>query len=147
MGIDWGTKRIGIALSDPGMRIANGHLVFDHKRQGHSFAAIAKLVASHQISCIVLGLPLSMDGNKSPRTQAVMQIGWNWFKSGHTTPVLLFDERLSTQASQRMLIETVDMGRMRRRQIIDKLSAAWFLQNALDRIANDQAMNLERTET
>ncbi len=132
IGIDWGKANIGVALSDPSRTIANGFGVIANTRQKNVFAQFDDIISQYDISLIVVGMPLNMDGSFGTRAQISWQMAWNWFKSRRTTPMIMWDERLSSKGVERMLINEGDITRSRRKQLIDKLSAAWILQGALD---------------
>jgi putative Holliday junction resolvase len=132
IGIDPGTKTFGLALSDVTRTIASPLTVL---RRGKFKADAAELLAiaeEHRIAGFVLGLPINLDGTSGPRVQATRALARNL--NGLTMlPILLWDERLSTAAAERTLLEA-DASRKRRAEVIDKLAAAIILQGALDRM-------------
>jgi putative Holliday junction resolvase len=130
LGLDVGTKTIGLALSDVLRSIASP---FDTIRRG-KFGADAKtlfaIVAKHGVGGLVLGLPLEMDGREGPRCQSVRQFAANLL-AVQDLPVAFWDERLSTAAVTRTLLEA-DASRRRRGELVDKMAAAYILQGFLD---------------
>jgi putative Holliday junction resolvase len=130
MGLDLGTKTIGVATSDltrtiatPIETIARTKFTLDARR-------LQEIMAAEDIGLIVLGLPVNMDGSEGPRCQSTRSFARN-FAGLSPVPVVFWDERLSTAAVERMLI-TADASRRTRDAVIDKLAAAWILQAALD---------------
>ncbi|HXZ67194.1 MAG TPA: Holliday junction resolvase RuvX [Alphaproteobacteria bacterium] len=133
LGIDLGTKTIGLALSDAGRAIASPLETLERGKFTEDAQTLAALVAKHTIGGIVVGLPLKLDGGESPRSQSTRAFAANLAKA-LSLPVLLWDERLSTVAVERALLEA-DVSRAKRAERIDKLAAAYILQGALDRLA------------
>ena len=133
IGIDLGTKTIGLALSDLSRRIASPLTVLSRTKFGTDAAALLDLAAKHAAAGLVLGLPLNMDGSEGPRAQSTRAFARN-LAPRTTLPILFWDERLSTVAVTRTLIEA-DASRKRRGEVVDKLAAAYILQGALDRLA------------
>lgn len=133
LGLDLGTKTIGMALSDVDRRIATP---LDTVRRTKFKADAQELlahVARHGVAALVIGLPLNMDGSEGPRVQSTRAFARNM--SGLTPiPILYWDERLSTAAVTRTLIEA-DASRARRGEVVDKMAAAYILQGLLDRLA------------
>ena len=132
-GLDVGTKTIGLAVCDPGWSFAGP---FDTIRRTKFTADLDQLRAFIQregIVGLVVGLPLNMDGSDSPRTQSVRAFARNLEPLG--LPVLLWDERWSTQAVERAMIEA-DVSRAKRAEKVDALAAAHILQGAIDALAN-----------
>lgn len=130
MGLDLGTRTIGVATSDltrtiatPIETIARTKFTLDARR-------LQEIMAAEDIGLIVLGLPVNMDGSEGPRCQSTRSFARN-FAGLSPVPVVFWDERLSTAAVERMLI-TADASRRTRDAVIDKLAAAWILQAALD---------------
>ncbi|MEJ1158811.1 Holliday junction resolvase RuvX [Prosthecomicrobium sp. N25] len=132
MGLDLGTKTIGLALSDLGRRIASPLETIRRTKFGADADALLKLAEKHQVLGIVMGLPLNMDGSEGPRAQATRAFVRNL--AGRTAlPVAYWDERLSTAAVTRTLLDA-DASRARRAELVDKMAAAFILQGALDRM-------------
>lgn len=133
MGLDLGTKTIGVAVSD-GLRLtATGLETVKRKKFTTDAARLMELIAERGIVAVVLGLPRNMDGSEGPRCQSTRAFARN-FQNAHGMPVAFWDERLSTVAAERALLEA-DSSRKRRAEVIDKLAAAYILQGALDRLA------------
>jgi putative Holliday junction resolvase len=129
IGLDVGTRTIGIALCDAGWSFASpAELVRRNKFQKDK-AAIAAIVAAQTVRGVVIGLPLNLDGSESPRSQSSRAFARNVGDWG--LPILLWDERWSTQAVTRTLIEQ-DASRARRAELVDKMAAAYILQGAID---------------
>lgn len=134
MGLDLGSKTIGIALSDIGQLIATPLKTVQRSKFTKDAEHLVQLTSSEDVCAIVLGLPLNMDGSEGPRAQATRAFARNL--DGHTKlPIVLWDERLSTVAVERTLMEA-DSSRKRRSEVVDKMAAAYILQGALDRLAN-----------
>jgi putative holliday junction resolvase len=129
LGLDVGTKTIGTALCDSGWTIASPATLIRRAKFSADQAALAKLIESESVKGIVIGLPLNLDGSDSPRTQSVRAFARNLAPLG--LPILLWDERWSTQAVTRTLIDA-DASRARRAELIDKMAAAYILQGAID---------------
>ena len=133
MGLDLGTKTIGVAVSD-GLRISATALETVRRTR---FAADAErleeIIAGRGIAAIVLGLPRNMDGSEGPRCQSTRAFARN-LAARIAQPIAFWDERLTTVAAERALL-AADSSRKRRRQVIDKVAAAYILQGALDRLA------------
>ncbi|RXF74643.1 Holliday junction resolvase RuvX [Hansschlegelia zhihuaiae] len=133
IGVDLGTKTIGVASSDPGRMVASPLETIARKKFTPDAERLLALAASRGAVGIVLGLPVNMDGTEGPRAQSTRAFARSL--SGFTElPIGFWDERLSTAAVERMLI-SFDTSRKRRDEIVDKLAAAYILQGALDRLA------------
>jgi putative Holliday junction resolvase len=133
LGLDLGTKTIGLALSDTRLVVASPLKTIRRTRLKADLAALFAEIAAHQVGGLVIGLPLALDGHESPRSQAVRQFARDLLKE-RDLPVLFWDERLSTAAVERTMIEA-DITRKRRSQIVDRAAAAYILQGLLDRLA------------
>jgi putative holliday junction resolvase len=132
MGLDVGTKTIGLALSDVTRTIASGLLTLTRGKFAADTQGLLALVDEHNVGGLVIGLPVNLDGSEGPRAQATRAFARNLAKlTPH--PILLWDERLTTAAAERSLLEA-DVSRRRRAQVIDKVAATLILQSALDRI-------------
>src|SRR5260221_8012082 len=132
MGLDLGTKTIGLAISDPGRRIASPLLTIRRTKFKPDAEALLKHAAANGVVALVLGLPLNMDGSEGPRVQSTRAFAKNL--AGLTTlPIFFWDERLSTAAVTRTLIDA-DASRKRRAELVDKMAAAYILQGVLDRL-------------
>lgn len=129
LGLDVGTKTIGTAMCDSQWTIATPAELIRRTRFTKDLAALQALAEAQQAKGIVVGLPLNLDGSDSPRTQSVRAFARNLAPLG--LPVLLWDERWSTQAVTRTLIDS-DASRARRAELVDKMAAAYILQGAID---------------
>jgi len=133
LGLDLGTKTIGVAVSDPDRRLATIVETVSRKTFKADAARLLHLAGERKITGWVLGLPINMDGSEGPRAQSTRAFARNL--AGVTDlPIALWDERLSTAAVERGLI-AADMSRARRAEVIDQHAAAYILQGALDRLA------------
>jgi putative Holliday junction resolvase len=144
VGVDLGTKTIGLALSDPERRIASPLETIRRTKFAPDAARIAAIVAQFEVAAIVVGLPLNMDGSAGPRVQATRAFMRN-LGPLVPCPIVPWDERLSTVAVTRMLIEA-DASRARRGEVVDKVAAAYILQGALDRLAGLAARSLDEDD-
>ena len=132
-GIDVGTKTIGIAICDAGWHFAGPAETIRRTKFTADLEQLRGFIAREHIVGLVIGLPLSMDGSDSPRTQSVRAFARNL--APLELPQLLWDERWSTQAVERAMIEA-DVSRAKRAEKVDALAAAHFLQGAIDALAN-----------
>ncbi|WP_374274179.1 Holliday junction resolvase RuvX [Brevundimonas sp.] len=133
LGLDLGEKTIGVAASDATRMIASPLELIRKTKFGQDAAAVLKLMASRNASALVIGLPLNMDGSEGPRAQSARAFARNLDRI-QPTPVAFQDERLSTTAVERFLIDELDLTRSRRADVVDRTAAAWILQGALDRL-------------
>ncbi len=133
LGLDVGTKTIGIALSDTGLIIASALHTITRGKFRDDAAALVATAEKFQAAGWVVGLPLNMDGSEGPRAQSTHAFVRNLAQIS-PLPIAYWDERLSTAAAERVLIEA-DASRKRRAEVIDKAAAAYILQGALDRLA------------
>jgi putative Holliday junction resolvase len=131
-GLDVGTRTIGIALCDAGWTIASAAETIKRTKFTADRALLSKIIVAQQVKGLVVGLPLNLDGSDSPRTQSVRAFARNLLSLD--LPILLWDERWSTQAVTRTLLEA-DASRARRADLVDKLAAAYILQGAIDALA------------
>jgi putative Holliday junction resolvase len=132
VGLDVGTKTIGLAFCDAGWTIASAAETLRRAKFAADFAALKAIFAKQAITGLVIGLPLNMDGSDSPRTQSIRAFARNL--DGVGLPILLWDERWSTDAVTRTLL-TADTSRARRAELVDKMAAAYILQGAIDALA------------
>ncbi len=137
IGLDLGTKTIGVAASDPDRKLAAGVETVARKAFTADARRVLALAAERNAIGFVLGLPVNMDGSEGPRAQSTRAFARN-FEKLTALPIALWDERLSTAAVERELIAT-DMSRARRAEVIDQQAAAYILQGALDRLARLKA--------
>ena len=133
IGLDLGTKTIGVAVSDPDRKLAAGVTTIARRTFTADAKALLALATERAATGFVLGLPVNMDGTEGPRAQSTRAFARNFAKLTDL-PIALWDERLSTAAVERGLIEA-DMSRKRRAEVIDQHAAAFILQGALDRLA------------
>jgi putative Holliday junction resolvase len=131
LGLDVGSKTIGVAVSDPTRQVATPLQTIARTRLRHDLEQLATILAGRDIGGVVVGLPVSMHGTEGPRCQSVRQFAADLARHCGL-PVAFWDERLSTRAVERMLIDEADVSRRRRRQVVDRLAAAYILQGALD---------------
>ena len=129
LGLDVGTKTIGTALCDAGWTIATGAELIRRSKFARDLEALRALATKQEVRGLVVGLPLNLDGSESPRTQSTRAFASNL--AALDLPLLLWDERWSTQAVTRTLIDA-DASRARRAELVDKLAAAYILQGAID---------------
>ena len=129
MGLDVGTKTIGAALCDAGWTIATPAELIKRTKFSADLERLTAAVAAQRAAGFVIGLPLNLDGSESPRTQSTRAFARNLEPLG--LPILLWDERWSTQAVTRTLLDA-DASRARRAELVDKMAAAYILQGAID---------------
>lgn len=133
LGLDLGTKTIGTAICDAGWRFATNHATIQRGKWGRDRETLAALIKARSVRGIVLGLPRNMDGSEGPRAQASRAYARNCAEA-FALPILLWDERWSTQAAEAAMIGQ-DMSRAKRAAAIDAHAAAVILQGAIDRLA------------
>lgn len=135
LGLDLGSKTIGVAVSDVTRAIASPLTLIERKSRERDMAALLDAVKSREAVGAIIGLPLQMDGVEGERAEitrifaARVAAAWN-------APLMFWDERLSTAGVERILIGEADMTRARRKQVVDRSAAAFILQGALDRLQN-----------
>jgi putative Holliday junction resolvase len=132
MGLDLGTKTIGLALSDVERRLASPLETIKRVKFSQDAHLLLKMAQEQEVLALIFGLPLNMDGSSGPRAQATQAFLRN-LRLLTSLPFALWDERLSTAAVTRDLIDQ-DVSRAKRAQLVDKLAAAYILQGALDRL-------------
>jgi putative Holliday junction resolvase len=132
IGLDLGTKTIGISISDLLLKVANPLLTLKRKKLYIDLDVILNIISERSICGIVLGLPKNMNGSEGPRAQSTRSFGHNLSKVTNL-PITFWDERLSTVAAEKALLEA-DTTRKRRAELIDSVAAAYILQGALDRL-------------
>jgi len=134
LGLDLGEKTIGLALSDTLLSVATPMQTLKRGKFGPDAARLDIIISEQGVGGLVVGLPLNMDGSDGPSAQSARAFGRNW--AGRSAlPVVFQDERLSTSAVTRTLLEA-DASRRRRSDVVDKMAAAYMLQGALDRLRN-----------
>lgn len=134
LGLDVGAKTIGLALSDALLMTASPLDTVRRTKFGRDADALLAIVAEREVGGLVVGLPINMDGSEGPRCQSVRQFAANLLARADM-PLAFWDERLSTAAVERLLIEEADLSRRRRGQVVDKMAAAYILQGALEAMA------------
>lgn len=132
MGLDLGTKTIGVALSDSFQTVATPMETVKRKKFGIDAARLLEIIDQRSVGAIVLGLPRNMDGTEGPRCQSTRAFARN-LSQLTPIPICFWDERLSTVAAERALLEA-DTTRKRRSEVIDHVAASYILQGALDRM-------------
>jgi putative Holliday junction resolvase len=140
LGLDLGTKTIGLAVCDPGLTVASPIQTIHRSKFTEEAKELAKIVRDYGVGGFVLGLPLNMDGSQGPRAQATnafaATLGQRADLFGGWEPQIAFwDERLSTVAVQRFMTDEADMTRKRRGEVVDKMAAAYILQGAIDSLS------------
>ena len=131
LGLDVGTKTIGTAFCDAGWSFASPAVLIRRTKFQADKAALVQMMYGQSVAGLVIGLPLNLDGSESPRSQSTRAFARNVEDLG---PVFLWDERWSTQAVTRTLLEQ-DASRARRAELVDKMAAAYILQGAIDALA------------
>jgi len=132
-GLDYGEKTIGVAISDLRRRVATPATIIRRVKFTEDAARLMQIVAEREIRGFILGLPLNMDGSAGPRVQSTQAFARNLARLTEL-PIAFWDERLSTVAAERALLEA-DASRKRRKEVIDAVAAGYILQGALDRMA------------
>ncbi len=132
-GLDYGTKTIGVSISDTMQTISSGLETIKRTKFKNDAARLLEIIEEHEVKAFVIGLPLNMDGTEGPRVQSTKAFARN-LANITPLPLIFWDERMSTQAAERALLEA-DSSRKRRKEVIDKMAATYILQGALDRLA------------
>jgi putative Holliday junction resolvase len=133
-GLDLGTKTIGVAVSDLSRTIASPIELIRRTQFTKDAARLFELMTGRGALGIVIGLPVNMDGTEGPRCQSARAFGRNLLRLRDDLEIAYWDERLSSAAVNRMLIDEADVTRARRADLVDKAAAAYILQGALDRL-------------
>src|SRR3954470_10679914 len=136
VGLDLGEKTIGVAVSDATRMVATPLDLIRKVKFTDDAAALFKLMESRGAAGIVIGLPVNMDATEGPRCQSSRAFARNLLRLRGDLPIAFWDERMSSMAINRMLIDEADMNRARRGEVVDKAAAGWILQGALDRLRN-----------
>ncbi len=131
LALDLGEKTIGVAISDATLTVATPVEIIRRTKFTADAERLAAIVRDREAGAFVLGLPINMDGTEGKRCQSVRAFASNLL-ARLDLPLVFWDERLSTAAVERMLIDEADMSRRRRREVVDKAAAAYILQGALD---------------
>ena len=135
LGLDVGAKTIGLALSDTRRSIASPMETIRRGKFTADADTIQAIAGENGVRALVIGLPVSMDGTEGPRCQSVRQFAKN-LDDAIGVDYAFWDERLSTSAVERMLVNEADMTRKRRAEVVDKMAAAYILQGAIDALTN-----------
>ncbi len=147
MGLDVGSHKIGVALSDPGRRIASpAGVVRRAKRFFETAERLAEFWKGEAVAGIVVGMPLNQDGSQGPRAQSSRQFAHN-LAEHFGLPVALWDERFSSVAAERLLLEEADLSRTRRQELVDQTAAAFILQGCLDFLMKPLVQEIEDEDT
>lgn len=134
VGLDPGEKTIGVAVSDITRTVASPLALIEKTKFTQDAEALFKLMDSRGALGVVVGLPMNMDGTEGVRCQSNRALARNLLRLKPDLPITFWDERLSTAAVTRVLIEEHDINRKRRGEVVDKMAAGWILQGALERM-------------
>jgi len=134
LGLDVGSKAVGIAVSDAARIVASPIRTVKRRRPDQDTEAILRIAESEAVGGLIIGLPVRMDGTEGRQCQRVRAFGER-LRPRLGVPIVYWDERLSTAAVERVLIDEADLSRRRRAQVVDKMAAAYILQGALDALA------------
>jgi RNAse H-fold protein YqgF len=133
IGLDLGEKTIGVAVSDVTRMVASPLELIRKTKFTNEANRLFALIDERQVGAVVIGLPVNMDGTEGPRCQSNRAFARNLLRL-REIPIAFWDERMSTMAVNRLLIDEADVTRARRADLVDKMAAAWILQGALDRL-------------
>ena len=131
LGLDLGSKTIGLAISDSNLVVSSPLITINRKKFTIDAEILITLINERMVGGLVLGLPVNMDGSEGPRAQSTRQFAQNLIEK-IAIPIVFWDERLSSAEVERILINEIDMSRKRREQVIDKMAAGVILQGFLD---------------
>lgn len=149
MGLDLGSKTIGMAICDPGLTVASPIGTIARRKFTLDVQDLARELRGRDVAGFVLGLPVNMDGSEGPAAQSVRQFAQNLIERadllGWEAQIAFWDERLSTSAVTRMMVEW-DMTRKRRDEVVDRMAAAYILQGALDYLSAQNAAQSEERD-
>ena len=134
VGLDPGEKTIGVAVSDVTRTVASPLALIEKTKFSKDAEQLFKLMDSRGAIGVVIGLPMNMDGTEGVRCQSNRALGRNLLRLKPDLPITFWDERLSTAAVTRVLIDEHDISRKRRDEVVDKMAAGWILQGALERL-------------
>ncbi|MBP2227503.1 putative Holliday junction resolvase [Azospirillum agricola] len=147
LGLDVGSKTVGLAVADPGLVVASPIGTLKRTKFTQDARELGKTIRDYGIGGLVVGLPLNMDGSEGPRVESVRAFAKNLLERadllGWEAEIAFWDERLSTSAVERFMIGEADMTRKRRDEVVDKMAAAYILQGALDMLANQRRREAE----
>jgi putative holliday junction resolvase len=135
LGLDLGTKTIGLALSDVGYMVASPLKTIARRKFAQDMAELGDVIRKYNVGALVIGLPVQMNGAEGPRAQATRSFA-NEILKRLDLPIAFWDERLSSSAVERMLTDEADLSRKRRAELVDKAAAAYILQGALEAMRN-----------
>lgn len=135
LGVDFGSKTIGIAASDVTRNIASPLTLINRRSKAQDLAAFQDAIASREAIGVIFGMPLQMDGEEGERAMVTRMFAER-MADNIDLPMAYWDERLSTTAVERILIGEADLSRAKRKKVVDKSAAAFILQGALDRLQN-----------
>ena len=131
LGIDYGSKRMGLAVSDLSLTIATAYKILYRKEMSKDLDELQKIIKEKEVGAIVMGLPLQMNGEKGQIAEEVQRFAGT-LGDTFNLPIFLWDERLSSSAMESFLIKEVDLSRKKRAKVLDASAAAYILQGALD---------------
>ena len=134
MGVDFGTKRLGVAVSDLLRTIASSYKIVERKAWETDITEIKNIIKEKEIGAIVYGLPLQMNGQEGEIAAKVREFANKVYEETNL-PFMFWDERLSSSAVENFLIKEVDLSRSKRKKVLDASAAAYILQGALDRLS------------
>ena len=135
LGVDLGSKTLGLAITDPNLIIATPLKTLQRTKFSKDLPYLQKVIIGYNVSSFVFGLPTNMNGEEGRRAQATRDFVSN-LSTHISLPVVFWDERLSTVAVQRLMIEEANLSRQKRARSVDKMAAAFILQGALDALKN-----------
>ncbi|MBR5154092.1 MAG: Holliday junction resolvase RuvX [Alphaproteobacteria bacterium] len=134
LGIDYGSKKIGLAVSDLLLTIATSYKILYRKNLQTDIEELKKIIKEKEVGAIVMGLPLQMDGTQGDIAKEVIKFS-EQLEKALGLPILLWDERLSSSAVEKFLIKEVDLSRSKRAKVLDASAAAYILQGVLDALS------------
>lgn len=134
VGLDLGEKTIGVAVSDPTRTVASPLTLIRKTKFTDDAKALFKVMDGREVAAIVIGLPVNMDGTEGVRCQSNRAFARNLLRLRPELVIAFWDERMSTMAVNRFLIDEADINRARRSELVDKMAAGWILQGALERL-------------
>ena len=136
LGLDVGKKNIGIAISDPGLKIASPNSNLRRTKLKKDIESLEQIVLDKNIGGLICGLPIKLDGSEGKACQSIRQFVKD-VNAEISVGISFWDERLSTVAVERVLVQEANLSRQRRAQIVDKVAAVYILQSALDYLSNN----------
>ncbi|MBR5598925.1 MAG: Holliday junction resolvase RuvX [Alphaproteobacteria bacterium] len=137
LGIDYGSKRIGLAVSDLLLTVASSYKILYRKDISTDINELKKIIKEKEVGAIVMGLPLQMDGSEGDTAKEVHKFA-DILEQNFNLPIFLWDERLSSSAVEKFLIKEVDLSRKKRAKVLDSSAAAYILQGVLDSLSYHQ---------